>query len=98
MLTSLVFYKSLSPDGSILVILEYTSSIHVKILDHLSDPQESLINCISSEIASDVSSQLVDSCFICICIHGFPMCTPSFCKKGKLLKLKHWLLRKQLWR
>ena len=87
-----------SPDGSILVILEYTSSNCVKLLDCLSDLQELLINHISSEISSDILSQPVNSCFICICVHGFSVWTPSICRKGKLLKMKHWLLRKQLWR
>jgi len=31
-------------------------------------------------------------------IHGFPVCIPSFCKKGKPHKPKHQLLRKLLWR
>src|SRR5882724_8393780 len=87
-----------SLDESIIVILEYTSSNHVKLLDHLSDMQEPLINHISSEISSDTLSRLVNSCFICIHMHGFPVCIPSFCKKGKPLKPKHQLLRKLLWR
>src|SRR5882724_2906574 len=96
MLISLVFYKDPSPDESIIIILEYTSSNHVKPSGHLSDLLEPLVNCISSEISSDASSQPVDSCFICICVNGFSICIPSFCKKGKSLKPKHWLLRKQI--
>ena len=76
--------------------LEYTSSNRVKLFNCLSVPQEPLINQISSEISSDTLSGLVDSCFICICMHGFPVCIPSFCKKGKPLKPKHWLMRKLL--
>src|SRR5882724_5929087 len=72
-----------SLDESIIVILEYTSSNHVKLLDHLSDPQRPLINWISLEISSATSSRLVDSCFICIHMHGFPVCVPTFCNKGK---------------
>ena len=71
---------------------------HVKLLDHLSDPQEPLINWISSEISSGTLSGLVNSCFICICVHRFPVCVPSFCKQGKPLKPKYQLLRKLLWR
>ena len=87
-----------SPDESIIIILEYTSSNHVKLLDCLSDPHEPLINHIYSEISSEASCQPVNSCFIYIWVHRFPVCTPSFCKKGKPLKPKHWLLRKQLQR
>jgi len=85
-------------DESIIVMLEYTSSNHVKLLDCLSDPQEPLINWISSDISSDTSPGPVDSCFICIHMHRFPVCIPSFCEKGKPLKPKHWLLRKLLQR
>ena len=90
------FYSIL--DESIIVTLEYTSSNNVNIFNHLSDPQEPLINQISSKISSDTSSGLVDGCFIFICMHGFPVCIPSFCKQGKPLKHKHQLLRKLLWR
>src|SRR5882724_7283237 len=65
-------FKNPSPDESIIVILEYTSSNCVKLFYHLSDLPEPLINCISSEISSDTSSQPVDSCFIYIHVHGFP--------------------------
>src|SRR5882724_7720748 len=44
--------QNLSMDESIIVILEYTSSNHFKLLDHLSELQEPLINWISSEIFS----------------------------------------------
>jgi len=98
MLMSFDLLQNLSSDESITVTLEYTPSTHVKLLDHLSDPQEPLINRISSEISSGISSRPVSSCFICIHVHGFPVCVPSFCKKGKPLKTKHWLLRKLLQR
>src|SRR5882724_12608245 len=78
-LTSFGLLQNLSLDENIIVILEYTSSNHVKLLDHLSDPQEPLINQIYSEISSGTSSRLVDSCFICIHVHRFPVCVPSFC-------------------
>src|SRR5882724_3294105 len=89
MLTSFGLLQNLSLDESIIVTLEYMPSKCVKLLDHLSDPQEPLIYQISSKIPSGTLSGLVDSCFICICVHGFPVCIPSFCKKGKPLKTKH---------
>ena len=92
-LTSFGLLQNPSLDKSIIVILEYTSSNHVKLLDHLSDPQEPLIYWIYSEIPSGTLSGLANSCFICICVHGFPVSIPSFCKKGKPLKTKHWLLK-----
>ena len=75
------------------------SAIHcVRLMSCLLDPLASLINHISSEVLSDISSHLANSCFICVHVHRFPVCIPSFCKKGKSLKPKHQLLRKQLWR
>src|SRR5882724_98110 len=71
-LTSFGFLQNPSLDESIIVIMEYTSSNCSNLLDHLSDLQEPLINWISSEISSDASSRPVNSCFIYICIHGFP--------------------------
>src|SRR5882724_3415784 len=97
-LMSFGLLQNLSLDKSIIVTLEYTPSKCVKLLDCLSDPQEPLINWISSEISSGTSSGPVDNCFICVHVHGFPVCVPSFCKKGKPLKTKHQLLRKLLWR
>src|SRR5882724_5843936 len=96
MLTSLVFYKTHPWTKVSIITLEYTVSKHVKLLDCLSDPYEPLINQISSGSSPATSSGPVDNCFICICVHGFPICVPSFCKKGKTLKTKHWLLWK-LW-
>src|SRR5882724_6599190 len=84
--------RNWSLDESITVTLEYMPSNCIKLLNHLSDLQEPLINQISSEISSGTSSGLVDSCFICVHVHGFPVCIPSFCKKGKPLKNKRQLL------
>jgi len=75
-------------------ILEHTSSDRVKLIDRLSDPHTSLFNQITSPEPSTVSSELVDKCFICVRVHGFPVCIPSFCKKGRNLKNKNRLLRK----
>jgi len=87
----------LSPDESISIILEYTSSNHVKLLDCLSDLLEPLINQVSSEVSWDAPPWPVDtwlsaSMSMVFCLYSF------FCKKGKSLKPKHCLLRKQLQR
>ena len=74
-----------SLDISLIIILEYTSSNCVKLLDHLSDPQEPLINWISSEVSSDVSPHPVNTCFIFIHVHGISICIHSFLLyKGKV--------------
>src|SRR5882724_1221892 len=59
-----------SLDKSIIVTLEYMPSNHVKLLDHLSDLQEPLINQISSDISSGTLSRPVNSCFICVTCTG----------------------------
>src|SRR5882724_6422961 len=79
MLTSFGLLQNLSLDESIIVTLEYMPLKGVKLLDCLSDLQEPLIYWIFSEIPSGTSSIPVDSCFICIHVHGFPVCIPSFC-------------------
>ena len=91
---SLVFYETHPPTKVSIIILEYTISKHVKLLDCLSDPHKPLINQISSGSSPAASSGPVDNCFICVRVHSFPICVPSFCKKGKTLKTKHQLLRK----
>ena len=68
---------------SIIVTLEYTVSKHVKLFDSLLDLNEHLVNQMSS---SPASSRPGNNCFICVRVHGFPICVPSFCKKGKTLK------------
>src|SRR5882724_2833019 len=93
-LTSFGLFQNPSLDKSIIVTLEYTVLKCVKLLDHLSDLHEPLINWISSGSSPPASSGPVDNCFICVCVHSFPVCVPSFCKKGKTLKTKHWFLQK----
>jgi len=93
-LMSLVFYETHPQMKVLIIILEYTISKCVKLLDCLSDPHKPLINRISSGSSPAASSGPVDNCFICVHVHGFPICVPSFCKKGKTLKTKHWLLQK----
>jgi len=63
-------------------------------LDQLSDPHMSLFNHITPAQPSIISSEPVDKCFVCVRVHGFPVCVPSFCKKGHSLKNKNWLLKK----
>src|SRR5882724_10495629 len=55
---------------------------HTKLLDHLSDPSSQLIHHISHPPKEDVSAKVVTSCFICIQVHRFASCIPTFCKKG----------------
>ena len=76
---------------SITVTLEYMVSKHVKLFDRLLDPNKPLVNQISY---SPASSRPGDNCFICVWVHSFPICVPSFCKKGKTLKTQHQLLWK----
>jgi len=97
-LTSFGLFQSSSSDESIIVTLEHNLSRGVKLFDHLSDPHGPLINRISSGTCSGRSAGLDDSCFICVHVHRFPICIPSFCKKGTTQNNKHRLLRKLLWK
>jgi len=87
MLMSLVFYENPSSDESI----DYHSGVylleHVKLLDCLSDLHKPLINWISSGSSPATSSGPVDNCFICINVHGFPICVLAFVRREKHLKL-----------
>ena len=96
MLTSFGLFQNPSLDKSIIVTMQYTLMRCVKILDCLSDPHGPLINQIFSGTSSGTSTGLDNNCFICIHVNGFPICIPSFCKKGKTQKSKHQLLRKLL--
>ena len=63
------------------------SSTHIteectKLLDCLSKPSSRLIHRISHPPKEDVSAKLVTACFICVQVHGFASCVPTFCKKG----------------
>ena len=69
----------LSPDRKVIIILEPTSSKHVKLTDSLSGPPVSLLSKIST------SSEPTEKCFICVHVHGFLVCSPSFCKKENIL-------------
>ena len=74
-------------------ILEPLSQNHLKLIDRLSDPPVPLIYRISPASPPSPSSkpgkttlppsELANWCFICIRIHGFPECVPTFCKKAK---------------
>src|SRR5882724_5819252 len=54
---------------------------HTKLLDRLSEPSSRLIHCVSHPPEEDVSAEVVTACFICIRVHGFASCIPTFCKK-----------------
>src|SRR5882724_11798602 len=53
-----------------------------KLLDHLSEPSSRLIHRVSHPPKEDISAEVVMVCFICIQVHGFASCVPTFCKKG----------------
>src|SRR5882724_9183382 len=55
---------------------------HTKLLDRLSEPSSRLIHRISHPPEEDVSAEVVTACFICIQVHSFASCVPSFCKKS----------------
>src|SRR5882724_3126302 len=55
---------------------------HTKLLDHLSEPSSWLIRRVSHPPEEDTSAEVVTACFICIRVHGFASCVPTFCKKG----------------
>src|SRR5882724_6295297 len=57
---------------------------HTKLLDHLSEPSSRLIHRVSHPPEEDVSAEVVTVCFICVRVHGFASCIPTFCKKGPL--------------
>src|SRR5882724_2671374 len=53
-----------------------------KLLDHLSEPSSRLIHRVSHPPKEDVSAKVFTACFICIQVHSFASCIPTFCKKG----------------
>src|SRR5882724_7175509 len=55
---------------------------HIKLLDRLSESSSWLIHRISHPPEEDVSAEVVTACFICVWVHGFASCIPTFCKKG----------------
>src|SRR5882724_11893466 len=52
-----------------------------KLLDRLSEPSSRLIHRISHPPEEDVSAKVVTACFICVRVHSFASCIPTFCKK-----------------
>src|SRR5882724_6381676 len=73
---------SLSPTKVILASSTPITEEHTKLLDHLSEPSSQLIHHISHPPEEDVLAEVVTACFICIQVHGFANCVPTFCKKG----------------
>src|SRR5882724_8955445 len=55
---------------------------HTKLLDRLSEPSSRLIHRISHPPEEDVLAEVVTACFICVRVHSFASCIPTFCKKG----------------
>src|SRR5882724_4869604 len=55
---------------------------HVKLVNRLSDPLDRLIHRISHLSEKQISGEPNLACFICIQVHGFLACNPSFCKKN----------------
>src|SRR5882724_10760341 len=55
---------------------------HTKLLDRPSEPSSQLIHCVSHPPKEEVSAEVVTACFICIWVHGFSSCIPTFCIKG----------------
>src|SRR5882724_4896568 len=55
---------------------------HTKLLNRLSEPSSWLIHQVSHPPEEDISAEIVTACFICVRVHGFASCVPTFCKKG----------------
>src|SRR5882724_11756982 len=55
---------------------------HIKLVDRLSDPSDRLIHQISHPSKEQISGKPNLACFICIRVHSFLACNPSFCKKN----------------
>src|SRR5882724_7173508 len=67
------------------VILESSTPIteeRTKLLDCLSEPSSRLIHRVSHPPKEEISAEVVTACFICVRVHGFASCIPTFCKKG----------------
>src|SRR5882724_6810890 len=55
---------------------------HIKLVDRLADPSDRLIHRILHPSEEQILGQPNLACFICIQVHGFLACNPSFCKKN----------------
>src|SRR5882724_2725786 len=65
----------------ILASLTPITEERTKLLDRLSEPSSRLIHCISHPPKEDISAKVVTACFICVRVHSFASCIPTFCKK-----------------
>ncbi len=102
-ISTLISWTLSSSDGKT-VILETTSSKHIKLIDRISDPPASPPNQTLPEKPSASPSKPIVSqptpsrpnnmCFICVHVHGFLTCIPIFCKKSKSIKPKQRLPQK----
>src|SRR5882672_4731922 len=71
----------------ILASLTPENKEHIKLLDRLSVPSTKLIHHISHPSEEEESSELNNSCFICIRVHSFAICNPLFCKKASRINI-----------
>src|SRR5882724_3766845 len=72
---------SLSSTKVILASSTPITEEHTKLLDRLSEPSSQLIHRISHPPEENISAEAVTACFICIRVHSFASCVPTFCKK-----------------
>jgi len=68
----------------ILASLTPITEEHTKLLDSLSEPSSQLIHRISHPPEEDVSAKVFTACFICVQVHSFASCIPTFCKRVSL--------------
>src|SRR5467141_1724528 len=90
-------HHSLGSSSPYLLPLTYTVLIlasstpeareHIKLLDRLSEPSSKLIHHISHPSEEETLSELNNSCFICIRVHGFTLCNPLFFKKASRINI-----------
>src|SRR5882724_9774661 len=72
---------SLSSTKVILASSTPITEERTKLLDRLSEPSSRLIHRVSHPPEESVSAEVITACFICIRVHGFASCVPTFCKK-----------------
>jgi len=80
---------SLSIMAVILASLTPITEEHTKLIDHLSEPSSWLIRCVSHPLEEDILAEVLNSCFICVWVHSFASCVPTFFK-GSLCHYYCW--------
>ena len=91
-------------------ILEPSSPDHIRLIERLTDPKhqdnktpsEETLTLVSKPTNSPSASPNpppspgpVNNCFICVRVHGYITCVPSFCKKDKTHR-RRWRVPKRL--